>query len=50
MTLLFNEGEEYGLNGAAAFVRTDPLAKHVNSLINIDTRGVTGPALMYETS
>ena len=25
-------------------------AKQVNSLINIDTRGVTGPALMYETS
>src|SRR6476661_7042914 len=50
VTLLFNEGEEYGLNGAAAFVRTDPLAKDVNSLINIDVRGVTGPALMYETS
>jgi hypothetical protein len=50
VTLLFNEGEEYGLNGAAAFVRADPLAKQVNSLINIDTRGVNGPALMYETS
>jgi hypothetical protein len=50
VTLLFNEGEEYGLNGAAAFVATDPLAKQINSLINIDTRGVSGPALMYETS
>jgi hypothetical protein len=50
VTLLFNEGEEFGLNGAAAFVRTDPLAKQVNSLINIDTRGVTGGAVMYETS
>jgi hypothetical protein len=50
VTLLFNEGEEYGLNGAHAFVRTDPLAKRVNSLINIDVRGVNGPALMYETS
>jgi len=50
VTLLFNEGEEYGLNGAAAFVRTDPVAKQVDSLINIDARGVTGPALMYETS
>jgi hypothetical protein len=50
VTLLFNEGEEYGLNGAAAFVGTDPLAKQINSLINIDTRGVSGPALMYETS
>ena len=50
VTLLFNEGEEYGLNGAHAFVRTDPLAPQVNSLINIDVRGVNGPALMYETS
>jgi len=50
VTLLFNEGEEYGLNGAAAFVRRDPEAKDVNSLINIDGRGVGGPALMHETS
>jgi hypothetical protein len=50
VTLLFNEGEEFGLNGAAAFVRRDPEARQVNSLINIDGRGVTGPALMYETS
>ena len=50
VTLLFNEGEEYGLNGAAAFVRHDPEARQVNSLINIDGRGVSGPALMHETS
>ena len=50
VTLLFNEGEEFGLNGAHAFVRGDPLAHEVNSLINVDVRGVTGPALMYETS
>lgn len=50
VTLLFNEGEEYGLNGAAAFVRLDPEARQVNSLINIDGRGVSGPALMHETS
>src|SRR5437660_1649840 len=50
VTLLVNEGEEYGLNGAAAFVRRDPEAHQVNSLINIDGRGVSGPALMHETS
>lgn len=50
VTLLFNEGEEFGLNGSAAFVRTDPVARQVDSLINIDTRGVSGQALMYETS
>lgn len=50
VVLLFNEGEEFGLNGSAAFMRSDPLAGRVDSLINIDSRGVTGPALMFETS
>ena len=50
VTFLFNEGEEFGLNGAAAFVRGDPLAALVDSLINIEARGVDGPALMFETS
>ncbi|MDL2340744.1 MAG: M20/M25/M40 family metallo-hydrolase [Pseudomonadota bacterium] len=48
--LLFNEGEEYGLNGAGAFVDGDPLAAHVGALINIEARGVSGPAVMFETS
>ena len=47
--LLFNEGEEYGLNGAAAFAQSD-LAKRVDRLVNVDSRGVTGPAIMFETS
>ena len=50
VALLFNEGEEFGLNGSAVFVQRDPLAGRVNSLINIDARGVTGPATMFETS
>ena len=50
VTFLFNEGEEFGLNGARAFVAHDPLAREVDSLINIDTRGVSGPALMFETN
>lgn len=50
VTLLFNEGEEYGLNGASIFVEHDALAKDVDSLINIESRGVSGPALMFETS
>lgn len=48
--LLFNEGEEFGLNGAAAFAAADPLAARVGSLINIEARGVSGPAWMFETS
>ena len=48
--LLFNEGEEYGLNGAAVFAERDPLAARVGKLINIEARGVSGPAFMFETS
>ncbi|MEA3002652.1 MAG: hypothetical protein QOH81_1440 [Sphingomonadales bacterium] len=47
---LFDEGEEAGLLGAKAFLGQDPLAPHVDSLINIEARGVTGPAIMFETS
>ena len=47
--LLFNEGEEYGLNGAAAFVDSG-LAGRIDRLINIESRGVSGPAIMFETS
>ena len=46
---LFNEGEELGLVGARAFL-ADPLSKNVGSLINLEARGVRGPANMFETS
>ena len=47
--LLFNEGEELGLLGARAFL-ADPLSRNVDSLINLEARGVSGPANMFETS
>lgn len=47
--LLFNEGEELGLVGARAFL-SDPLGRDVDALINLEARGVTGPANMFETS
>jgi Peptidase family M28 len=47
--LLFNEGEELGLVGARAFLN-DPLSRQVDSLINLEARGVTGPVNMFETS
>ena len=50
VSFLFNEGEEFGLNGASAFVRDDGLSDKVDSLVNIEARGVTGPAIMFETS
>jgi hypothetical protein len=47
--LLFNEGEELGLVGARAFL-ADPVSRNVDSLINLETRGVRGPVNMFETS
>lgn len=47
--LLFNEGEELGLVGARAFL-SDPLSRNVDSLINLEARGVRGPVNMFETS
>ncbi|MEO6581215.1 MAG: M20/M25/M40 family metallo-hydrolase [Sphingomicrobium sp.] len=49
VTFLFNEGEELGLVGARAFL-ADPLSRNVDTLINLEARGVTGPANMFETS
>jgi hypothetical protein len=46
---LFNEGEELGLLGARAFL-ADPLSGMVDSLVNLEARGVTGPVTMFETS
>ncbi|HZB70037.1 MAG TPA: M20/M25/M40 family metallo-hydrolase, partial [Sphingomicrobium sp.] len=50
VTFLFNEGEELGLVGAQAFLQRDPLAARVDSLINLEARGTTGPVNMFETS
>ncbi len=50
VTLLFNEGEELGLIGARAFLERDPVAARVDSLINLEARGSTGPVVMFETS
>ena len=48
--LLFDEGEEAGLLGAHAFLERDPTAGRIESLVNFEARGVTGPATMFETS
>jgi Peptidase family M28 len=50
VVLLFNEGEEAGLIGARAFVEHHPLARQLDDVVNLEARGVTGPALMFETS
>ena len=46
---LFNEGEVLGLIGARAFM-ADPLSGRVDSLVNLEARGTTGPVTMFETS
>jgi hypothetical protein len=50
VTFLFDEGEEAGLLGARAFLEHDPLAARVDIAVNLESRGVTGPAIMFETS
>jgi hypothetical protein len=47
---LFDEGEELGLIGARAFMERDPLAARVAFAANFEARGVSGPAIMFETS
>jgi len=48
--LLFTDGEEVGLLGAASFVRRDPYANDVVFAINLEARGTSGPAIMFQTS
>jgi Peptidase family M28 len=50
VTFLIDEGEEMGLIGARAFLERDPVAAHVGTLVNFESRGVTGPAIMFETN
>ncbi|MDQ7048912.1 MAG: M28 family peptidase [Enterobacterales bacterium] len=47
--LLFNEGEEFGLFGAKAFMRQHPLAKTIKLALNVEARGTQGKSVMFET-
>ncbi len=49
VVVLLTDGEELGLEGAAAFFRRDPLAQRVRVVINLETRGGGGRASMFET-
>jgi hypothetical protein len=50
VVFLFSDGEERGLLGARAFVEQHPWADDVGVVLNLDTRGNTGPALMLATN
>ncbi len=49
LIVLFTDGEEAGLLGAAAFVREHPWAKDVAVTINFEARGTSGRSAMFET-
>lgn len=44
--ILFTDGEELGLNGAALFVTEHPWAKDVGVVLNLEARGSAGPSYM----
>jgi len=48
--VLFTDGEEFGLLGAAAFAEQHPWAKDVRMVLNFEARGTSGPAQMFETT
>ncbi|WP_207729410.1 M20/M25/M40 family metallo-hydrolase [Clostridium gallinarum] len=48
--ILFTDGEEAGLLGAKEAVNEAEIFNGVNYLINLEARGTSGPAVMFETS
>ena len=47
--VLFTDGEESDMLGAAAFVREHPWAKDAAMVLNFEARGTSGRSLMFET-
>lgn len=50
LLILFTDGEEVGLMGAQAFFATHPRAAEVALVLNFDSRGSRGPAMMFQSS
>lgn len=50
MLVLITDAEEAGLVGAAAFAAHDPLARQIGAVVNLEARGTTGAASMFQTS
>jgi hypothetical protein len=50
VVLVFTEAEEACLCGAEAFLDQDPLAKDGGVVLNLESRGSAGPAIMFETT
>lgn len=49
VVLLFDDGEEAGMLGAEAFVRTSREFARIGAVINVEARGTEGPSMMFET-
>ncbi len=49
VVFLATDAEEAGLLGARAFWESDPLARHVGVVINMEARGDAGRAALYQT-
>jgi hypothetical protein len=47
--LVLTDGEERGLLGAQAFLAQDPAAAELRAVVNLDARGASGPAFVFET-
>ena len=47
---VFTDAEEACLCGAEAFVSQDPLARDGGVALNFESRGSSGPAIMFETT
>lgn len=50
LMVVVTDGEEAGLLGAEAFFATDPAARRLGAVINLETRGSGGRAQMFETA
>jgi hypothetical protein len=50
VVLLFTDAEEACLCGAQAFVDQHPLGRDNGVVLNVESRGASGPAIMFETS
>ncbi|MDV3459114.1 M28 family peptidase [Sphingomonas sp. HF-S4] len=48
--VLLTDAEEAGLVGAAMFAARDPLARRIGAVVNLEARGTTGAANMFQTS
>jgi peptidase M28-like protein len=49
IVLLIDDGEEAGLLGARLFVDQHRWAKEIAAAVNVDTRGSSGPSILFET-